>query len=452
MTWKHKPSGLAAWFGGLLFLAASLSILLFSCVYFGGGALLNRHFNESDVQRLCNDRYIEDLQQYIIKNDLSTKDAGQITRWVEKRKLILLEIYRSNILLYTSSAPGEFLETQNDQEAPYYDWISYYQVSFSDGDAEVVIYTNEAYRWLTFLMIAALVLSFILFLLVFLRGSRGLIRYICQLSTEIQAMEGGDLDIRITIRDDHELTRLAKGLDAMRVAFKEQRERESAIFRANQKMITEMSHDLRTPLTTLQIYTDILRFKKFDPSQLDEYLEKIDAKACQIKQLSENIFEYSLISRHQAIKLNPPVPICQVFHDLLSEFVGHLGSQGFRFELELDWPEVPVAVYPSYIKRLLDNISSNIVKYADPVIPIQVEIHNTQTGVELSFQNAILQRPAEQESNHIGLANMRTMMEKMGGTCKIVQTKAAFLVILTFPPAHPQQESCDGATSGNAAS
>lgn len=430
---KHKPSGLAGWFSRLILLAGSFSILLFSCVYFGGGSLLNRYLYDSDYHTRYTEKHIEKFQQYVTRNNLSTQDVEKITAWVRKQPLVMLEVYRNKILLYTSSAPEAFVETQNEEESDYYDWVSYYNVAFSDGDAEVLLYANETYGWFTFLKVSALLLSFLLFLLIFLRGCRGLIRYICQLSTEIQAMEGGDLEVPITVQDDHELTQLAKSLDSMRIAFKEQRERESNIFHANQSMITQMSHDLRTPLTTLQIYTDILRLKKYEPGQLDEYLKKIDAKACQIKQLSENIFEYSLVSRHQDIELASPEPVQEVFHDLLSECVGYLGSQGFQFDLCLDWPELSVSVYPPYIKRLIDNISSNIVKYADPAVPVLIEVSAAGNCVKLSFQNAIRCGAAEQDGTHIGLSNIQAMMEKMGGEYQIMQTETSFCVALLFP-------------------
>lgn len=65
------------------------------------------------------------------------------------------------------------------------------------------------------------------------------------------------MNTSITLQGHNELTQLAQSLDSMRLAFKEQREQETALFQTHQQMITEMSHDLRTLLTTLQIYTDI---------------------------------------------------------------------------------------------------------------------------------------------------------------------------------------------------
>lgn len=429
--WNRKPSGLTARFGALLALAGTVSMLLFGCVYLGGTALLERYFEDSGFQTRLIEKRIADLQGYVSRYDLAARDAAGLTHWVKKQPLVLLEIYRSNVLLYSSSAPEELLE--NEEEAPSYDWVSYYEIDFADGPAEAVIYANDTFRWTAYLTIGAVFLSCLLFLLIFLRGCRKIVAYICQLSREIQAMEGGDLDVPITFQGDHELTQLAKSLDAMRQAFKEQREREAAAFRANQTMITEMSHDLRTPLTALQIYTDILRFRKYNPGQLGEYLEKVDAKASQIKQLTENIFEYSLISREQAVRLEPPMSLRGAFHDVLSEMAAYLGQQGFSVQPELDWPDAKTAVYPPYVKRLIDNITSNIVKYADPVVPVLLEAGEAEDGPWLAVQNAVRPDAAGQESTQIGLSNMRTMMEKMGGCCQIYWTPSSFRVKLSFP-------------------
>ena len=121
----------------------------------------------------------------------------EITHWTKKQAVILLEIYRSNVLLYSSSAPDQLLGEENELEAPYYNWVSYYQVAFSDGEAEVVIYANDTYRWFMILTVAGLILSFLLFLLVFLRGCRNVVRYICLLSEEIQVMEAGGIEERV---------------------------------------------------------------------------------------------------------------------------------------------------------------------------------------------------------------------------------------------------------------
>ena len=431
---KHRANSLTAHFGLLLLVSFLVAAAVFCGLRFGGGFLLERYFEQSDFQMRYDDRRIQNFSDYVDRYGLSASDTEAITDWVKRHHLILLEIYRANILRYSSSAPEELQD--NEEEVPYYAWVSYYEIPFADGTAEVVIYADDTYRFFTVLTVISLGLALLIMLFIILRSVRRLVRYICSLSEEIQAMEGGDLDVPITFMGDHELTRLAHSLDSMRRAFQTQKEAETDIFRANQEMITAMSHDLRTPLTTLQIYTDILRYKKYVPEQLDGYLEIIDSKAAQIKQLAENIFEYSLVSGHQSVAMEPPRYIRDVFHDALSGMVADLGGRGYTVELELDWPDIRIAVNSQYIKRLLDNITSNLEKYADDRQPIQIAAEEKKGGAAVRFQNAVSEEPSRQESTQIGLVNMKAMMQKMGGTCEYDRSGPGFCLELWFPSAH----------------
>ena len=427
-------SSLSAQFGGLLCLSACLSAVLFLLLYTGGGLLLSRYFEASNFRERCVERKIQALQDYVWENDLPAQDAASLTRWVRHNPLILMEIYRDNILLYTSSAPEESSGGASELKSPYYDWVSYYEVTFSDGTAEVVLYANDTYRWFTYRTILSLLLSSLLFLLIFILGSRRLVEYICRLSEQIQAMEGGDLDQAILIQGNHELSRLARGLDSMRRSFREQREREAELFWAHQTMITQMSHDFRTPLTALQIYTDILRYHKFENKrQAMDYLSKIDGKIAQIKQLSDNIFEYSLIARGQQIPLEAPRPVRDIFHDTLSEMAAVLERQGFFFDLDLDWPAASLSVSSQYVKRVADNLVSNLSKYADPVRPIRISVRREADSVLLSFSNTVQPNASRADSHHIGLSCIRAMMEKMGGELRVHAAGSEFQALLLFP-------------------
>ena len=430
---KNRTAHLTTRLGILLLISAAASVLVFVCLRFGGGLLLERHLCGSGFQQKCNERRIQDFASYVEKNSLTVADTEAITQWIKKQPLILMEVYRFNILRYSSFAPEEL--TGNEEEAPHYDWVSYYEISFADGAADVVMYSDDTYRFFAGLTFVSLGFALLVFLSVFLRGIRTLVKYICQLNQEIQAMEGGDLNVPFTVQGNDELTQLAQSLDSMRRAFKAQKEEEAKIFHSNQAMITAMSHDLRTPLTTLQIYVDILLYKKHDPSKWDDYLRMIDAKAAQIKQLSENIFEYSLAFRSEEIVMESPRLFRDIFHDQLSEMVGYLSHKGFRFELALDWPDMTISVNSQYVRRIMSNIISNLEKYADPVRLIRVVSRSDGSAGLLLFQNKILNEAPQQEGTRIGLSNMKVMMEKMGGACRIDRTAELFTVELRFPAA-----------------
>ena len=167
----------------------------------------------------------------------------------------------------------------------------------------------------------------------FLLHCRRIVRYVVQLSEEIQAMEGGDLDHPITIRGSDEITTLASCLDSMRVTLRQQQEEEAQASAKVKNLITEMSHDLRTPLTTLLLYTE-------------------------------------------------------------------------------------------YVRRILDNITSNLLKYADPDRDVVVRFVQEGSKAGLCFENCVLPVPASSESTKVGLPSIETMMEKMQGVCRIERPEA----------------------------
>ena len=93
----------------------------------------------------------------------------------------------------------------------------------------------------------------------------------------------------------------------MRLSFISLIQQEAEMVRKNQRIVTEMSHDLRTPVTSIMLYTEILKKGKYKSEvQFKEYLDKIDLKAHRMKQLTDHLFEYSLIAGASEIELEEP--------------------------------------------------------------------------------------------------------------------------------------------------
>jgi signal transduction histidine kinase len=260
------------------------------------------------------------------------------------------------------------------------------------------------------------------------------VKYIVQLSEEIQAMEGGDLDHPITVQGSDELTTLASSLDSMRLTLRQQHEDEAAAAAKVKNLITEMSHDLRTPLTTLLLYTEILRHRKYETTaQAEDYLTKIDTKARQLKQLSDNLFEYALVTRDTVAVLDPPARFSQIFEEPLTEMVGELQERGFACALELGEEDDTLTVKEQYVRRILDNITSNLLKYADPAQDISVRFVKENGKAGLAFENAVLPGQHRTDSTKVGLTSIETMMEKMHAACRIEQSGERFCITLLFP-------------------
>jgi signal transduction histidine kinase len=259
-------------------------------------------------------------------------------------------------------------------------------------------------------------------------------RYIRRLSNEIHILEGGDLDYEITVRGNDELAALAQGLDDMRRAFRKQMESESYLMRSNQKLLAQMSHDLRTPLTTILLYTGILKEHAYETEEeLMLYLEKLEMKAQQLKHLSENMVSYALVSSESRTTLEPPESFRVLFSDPLSELAGYLEQNDFFVIPPESLPTQMVCVNSDYIMRIMDNISSNILKYAAPGYPVQIKAMETDHQICLSFQNRKNASSQDTEGYRIGLESIRNMMAQMHGSSEVVQDGTSFELRLFFP-------------------
>lgn len=414
----------------LLFLAALLAGISYLLMRTAGYYVIEQYFVNSDYMERQNEKSLRKLQNYITEQELSSGNTKELTEWIRKHPFVDIQIYKNNRLIYDSLFP-EGSETST--EIISYEEDPFHPISFADGEAAVQLYDFYVYQFYTYALFADLMISFLIFLLVVMLGIRRTINYICCLGREIKILEGGDLDYPITVKGRDELALLADGLDQMRKSFRSQVEQEAQLTQANRRMITEMSHDLRTPLTGLLIYTGILKSGKYrDQEQLQEYLDKIHKKAHQIKLLSDHIFEYALVSSGEEVELEEPETFKGAFFDLLSEASAYLEQNGFLVEMTAQWGEGTVRIYSEYVNRILDNLMSNIVKYADPGAPIRAAVCQREGWGCLTFENQKRSDGKKEESTRIGLKNIENMMQKMKGRCEVEEDEHSFRIRLLF--------------------
>lgn len=437
-----KRSGLKKQFVRMILLSGIESALLLTLAQVVLSYGLRFWFSRTMVQQQATQKQVQELQTYITENKLSSTDVQELTDWAHKRRYTLLELYRDQKLIYSSFAPkGEIaVEDAKDPDAetektPFYNWTPSYTVTFADGSVQALVYYNGFNTYYSAGCEILLTLCILFgFPGLFLLNIQKLVKYVVLLSEEIQAMEGGDLDHPITIRGDDELTTLASCLDSMRITLRRQQREEAEAAAKVRNLITEMSHDLRTPLTTLLLYTEIVRSGRYqDEDQLKDYLNKIDAKARQLKQLSDNLFEYALVTRDTVVTLDPPANFSRIFEEPLAEMVDTLQQRGFLCALNLGSEDLLLTVKGQYIRRILDNISSNMIKYADPKQDIVISFVREENRVGLTFANGVGSGHSAGESTQVGLSSIETMMEKMNAEARVQKTPERFSITLLFP-------------------
>ena len=426
---------------GKLVLMILFSALASAVLLVGMQVLLNKalwlYFDQPETQQRAVEKQVQELQSYIDRRGLSSREIDKLNDWSVRNGSTMFIIYDRSRMLYSSYplvAPVYEGRENVTEAVPAGHWLPMYSLTFSDKETTAMFYYNGVDAYYGKGCEILLLVSFALFPLFFFLLSRKIIRYILLLSGEIQAMEGGDLDHAITIQGDDELALLATSLDGLRLTLRQQQAEEAQAAAKVKSLITEMSHDLRTPLTTLLLYTEILRHHKYETeAQQNEYLAKIDGKARQIKQLSDNLFEYALVTRDTVVQLDALARFSQIFEEPLAEMVEMLQQRGFACGLELGSEDVLLTVRAQYIRRILDNIGSNLIKYADPARPIEVRFLRQEGRAGLVFRNHVLPAPPAVESTKVGLTSIETMMEKMHADCKIEQENEQFTMTLLFP-------------------
>ena len=413
--------------------SALVCILLYFALLFATRAGLSYYNNHSDIQQRSIVRQVEQFQKYVTAQEISAKDTRAIDEWVGQQSFLLMNIYRGHRMLY-SNFSFSFGDGSDEERESGKSGQVFYLVQFSDGPAQVQLFCNVVLNWWVLFSKLLIVFCVGVFLVVFWFACRRIVKYIIQLSEEIQAMEGGDLDHPITIRGEDELTTLARCLDSMRVTLRQQQEEEATASAKVKNLITAMSHELRTHLTSLLLYTEIVRSRKYEnDAQKDDYLNKIDTKARQLKQLSDNLFEYALVTRDTVVTLDPPAYFSRIFEEPLAEMVDTLQQRGFACALDLGSEDLMLTVKMQYIRRVFDNITSNAIKYADPGREISVTFRKEEKWVGLRFANHVLPGQHREESTQVGLTSIETMMEKMNAVCRVEQGTEQFAITLLFP-------------------
>ncbi len=202
---------------------------------------------------------------------------------------------------------------------------------------------------------------------------------------------------------------------------------------SQEKLVLGMAHDLRTPLTGLMTFLEIAK-KQTSLIECNNYIDKAYVKTTQIRDLSNQLFEFFLITSEQPIKLEEPENVEYSLGEYLSELCGLLQLDNFSFAIDgLYWEQVQIQICTDYMGRIINNIISNIKKYADQMAPIQLYTEYDTKYAAITIQNKPLKPNQYVQGTGIGVNNIRTMMSQMNGICNVSIKPHCYSITLRFP-------------------
>lgn len=320
------------------------------------------------------------------------------------------------------------VDTESDSE------YIFYPVRFEDGIYDVCIldYSESS------VYMASLILSFciscICCILIIALYNRRVMKRVSRLNREVEMIRSKDINGDITVDGTDEIYVLADSIHNMRNTIIEQLSSEKAAWQANRDLVTSMAHDIRTPLTVLSGYLELLRAEEYSSKEeMKQYIEISMDKAMQLKDLSDKLFRYFFVySRTDEEMKLEEYDAANLLQQLLGEYIILLEEKGFTFTIQELKQGSMIRVDVQYLKRMLDNIFTNVRKYADRTQPVVIDMDCRKSKLHLKIKNAISPDRNTAESTRIGMKTCQKIADQMGIRFWVVEKGMYYIVHLEF--------------------
>lgn len=233
-------------------------------------------------------------------------------------------------------------------------------------------------------IIALMIYSVVLFLLLRRYFERVKGKYAILLDATNQMAEG-DLDIVIT-EDLGIFNPFKEEMEKIRSGFKNAVEKEVKSQRMKTELITNVSHDLKTPLTAIITYVDLLK-NETDEEKRQEYTQVLERKSLRLKVLIEDLFEISKANSANVTLHIVDVDIVNLFKQVKLELSDKIADAGLDFRCTYPEGKVSVPLDSQKTYRIFENLLVNVIKYAMPHTRVYVEIVREENMVAVRMKN-----------------------------------------------------------------
>ncbi|MCP8969262.1 HAMP domain-containing sensor histidine kinase [Ectobacillus ponti] len=350
-----------------------------------GGELERRQLRSDDAEQIAKivEQYKDARMQVAVAGE---KESVVLTTGGEEQKIEVRSLLLNGLGFFTEDLPaGNPL-------------IAIYPVSFQDEVKYIVAVSPHKVasispRQYNQNALLTMVGAIVVFLVLFFLFMRPITRYIKEIETGIRKIVQEDLSYGIRVKGKNELSSLAANINWMAQQLKERFQRERELEQSKNELITNISHDLRTPLTSIIGYTGLLKDGHYeDEQELRHYLQITYTLSEKLKNQIQELFEYTkLVSPDMQLEYED-MDLGGLLRQFAGEYIPIFKESGLQLELLI--PEHPVLVQLDTEKfvRVLDNVLSNAEKYSYKPSKVTVQLQQQKDTAKISVTN---------ETNHI---------------------------------------------------
>lgn len=357
--------------------------------------------NSVAMELISNDSYYNDnTESYGIKG-LDDKEAIMevLNRFNNGKAKIYLTDLDGNIL-YNINGDGQnkldiytILDKSNTTQDEGAERTYLYPVNIN-GDRAYLIYFESPIPYLSYEYFIdtnsflALILSVIVFISIFIIITNKKMKYIEEIAAGVRMISSGDLSYRVEEKGKDEIKNLAENINNMASEIQERMEAERRSEKTKSELITNVSHDLRTPLTSVMGYIGLIKDGKYQNSDMmKEYLDIAFNKSNQLKELIEDLFEYTKINNQGIVLEKNKVNIVEFLSQIIEEYIPIFEENEIEVDKKFVDEKSIVEIDASKMVRVFENLFSNAIKYSYKPGKVTVSTFESEGYVTIVIKN-----------------------------------------------------------------
>lgn len=208
-----------------------------------------------------------------------------------------------------------------------------------------------------------------------------------QIVKNTNELVAGNLRPDLDVKGDSVLAKLAENINVLKQGVKQSQSDQAKSERLKTELITNVSHDLRTPLTSVITYTELLKNQKELGDESAAYLEIIDRKSKRLKVLIDDLFEVSKMTSGNIELQKARVDLVQLLQQSLGEYDDMITESNLQFRVTHDDPPIETIVDGQKLWRVFDNLIENILKYALEHTRVYINLSVKANTAIITFKN-----------------------------------------------------------------
>ena len=264
-------------------------------------------------------------------------------------------------------------------------------------------------------------------------------------------IEGGELDAKVDVNElSFDMKEMGESLNGLGDGLSKAVESSLRDERTKAELITNVSHDIKTPLTSIINYVDLLKKEDIDNEKAKEYIDVLEKKADRLKMLIMDLIEASKTSTGNIELEYMKISFSELVNQCSAEYEDKFAEAGLELVKSINDEGSLINVDGRRVFRIIDNILNNAVKYAQPGTRVYLDLVKRDDELILSLKNTskeMLNISAEElterfvrgdrsrntEGSGLGLSIARNLTELQGGRFEITVDGDLFKVEVSFP-------------------